>query len=368
MPINLGDNEIKDAGIARVGTKDARRLHRHALREGDIVFSRRGDVGRRSIVRADNTGWLCGTGCLAARFGSKQDAVNPAYVAHYLASTAAQRWLQDNAVGGTMPNLNTAILAALPVRMPSRAEQDQIVKALDHAHGSIAKIERMIVKKQAIKQGMMQQLLTGRTRLPGHTNKWGEVAIADVALVDPEALVSSSNPVMVIDYISLEDVSRGELLRTSQIEFRRAPLRARRVVKEHDILFGTVRPNLQSHMLYRGGLKNPIASTGFAVIRAGVKADPRFLFYLLMSDLTSTQVDRIIAGSNYPAISSGDVRKLMFVIPNVEEQRAIGAALLEADLELSVLRARLSKARDIKFGMMQQLLTGRTRLSVEIVS
>src|SRR5580698_6429775 len=51
MPINLGDNEIRESGIARIGPKDTRRLRRHALREGDIVFSRRGDVGRRSIVR-----------------------------------------------------------------------------------------------------------------------------------------------------------------------------------------------------------------------------------------------------------------------------------------------------------------------------
>lgn len=120
MPANLGDNEIHETGIARVGDREVRRLRRHALREGDIVFSRRGDVGRRSIVRSEQAGWLCGTGCLAARFGSRRDLVNPAYVAYYIGSAAAQNWLLDNAVGGTMANLNTKILATLPIWLPAR--------------------------------------------------------------------------------------------------------------------------------------------------------------------------------------------------------------------------------------------------------
>jgi type I restriction enzyme S subunit len=260
--------------------------------------------------------------------------------------------------------LTKATLEKLPLAIPPPPEQRAITKAIDDTAQLVDRLEALISKKQAIKQGMMQQLLTGRTRLPGYRDEWSDAAIADVAIVDPEALASSSNPAMVIDYISLEDVSRGALLGHTQIEFRSAPSRARRVIREYDILFGTVRPNLQSHMLYRGGLNNPIASTGFGVVRASAKADPRFLFYLLMSDLTRSQVDRIIAGSNYPAVSSGDVRKLTFVIPHVEEQRAIGSALLDTDIELSALRARLNKAIAIKTGMMQQLLSGRTRLPV----
>lgn len=264
--------------------------------------------------------------------------------------------------------LTKAALEQLPLAVPPPAEQRAVVEALDDAAHLIERLERLISKKHEVKQGIMQQLLTGRTRLPGYRGEWSSAAVTDLATVDPETLASSANPATLIDYISLEDVSRGQLLGHSQIMFRSAPSRARRPIKKDDILFGTVRPNLQSHMLYQGGLNNPIASTGFAVVRAGTKVDARFMFYLLMSDRTTSQVDRIIAGSNYPAVSSADVRRLTFVVPRIDEQRAIGNVLLDADRDLSELRARLDKARSIKTGMMQQLLTGRTRLPAEATS
>lgn len=291
-----------------------------------------------------------------------RDGFDPRFIR--LQINAGQQHFKKSGQGTSQRHIYKRDFANLSISVPSLREQRAIANLAQNVDAYITTLERLVAKKQAIKQGMMQQLLTGRTRLPGYTTKWSKAAVADLAIVDPETLASSSNPATLIDYISLEDVSRGELLGHSQIRFRSAPSRARRVIKEYDILFGTVRPNLQSHTLYRGGLKNPIASTGFAVVRAGVQADPRFLFNLLLSDLTRSQVDRIIAGSNYPAVSSGDVRKLAFVVPHIEEQRAIGSALMDADLELSALRARLDKAIDIKTGMMQQLLTGRTRLPV----
>jgi type I restriction enzyme S subunit len=261
--------------------------------------------------------------------------------------------------------LTKAALEKLPMAIPTPEEQLAITDVLDDASESALLLERVIVKKQAVKQGVMQQLLTGRTRLPGFTETWTEAALSEFAAVDPEALTSGTDPKTVIDYISLEDVERGELLGHTRLNFGSAPSRARRVIQKNDVLFGTVRPNLQSHTMYVGGLPRPIASTGFAVVRASGKADPRFIFYLVMSDLASIQVDRIIAGSNYPAVSSADVRRLSFAFPPLDEQQAIGSVLADSDQELSILKRRLVKARAVKQGMMQQLLTGRTRLPVQ---
>lgn len=256
-----------------------------------------------------------------------------------------------------------------PLWLPTLDEQIRIADALTDADHLITTLERLIAKKQAIKQGMMQQLLTGKTRLPGFTEPWTERSIGEVAIVDPESLGSGADRHQTIDYISLEDVSRGELMDSSRLRFASAPSRARRVVRENDILFGTVRPNLQSHAIYRRGLERPIASTGFAVIRspAGV-SDPTFLFNIFMSHLTTVQIDRIIAGSNYPAVSSGDVRRLVFPLPSLREQEAIGSILFDSDAELDLLQNRLAKANAIKQGMMQELLTGRTRLPIKEVA
>jgi len=265
-----------------------------------------------------------------------------------------------------VPGVNRNDLHTEEVSLPvSTVEQRAISNALADTDALIASLDRLIAKKQAIKQGMMQQLLTGRTRLPGFAEPWAEESLGDLSQIDPEGLSSGTDPRTVIDYISLEDVARGELLGHTRVSFGSAPSRARRIVQKDDVLFGTVRPNLQSHVLYRGDLPRPVASTGFAVVRAGAGADPSFLFYFVMSRLATVQIDRIIAGSNYPAVSSGDVRRLSLLVPALEEQRAIGSVLSDADREISCLKARLKKSRAIKEGMMQQLLAGRTRIPVQ---
>jgi type I restriction enzyme S subunit len=370
MPVNMGDNVINERGIARVGNRDARRLAKHRLQAGDIVFSRRGDVGRRAIVKPEQDGWLCGTGCLAVKLGKRRAGVNPDYIALYVGSKAAQTWLADNAVGGTMPNLNTSILSALPILLPERAIQDAVVDALQTTYQQEDALRRLISKKKNLQRGVMQELLTGRRRLPGFKSAWRSGALADVAEVDPETLSPATTaPTVDIDYIALEDVSRGALLGSRRYRFGMAPSRARRKLAAQDVLFGTVRPNLQSHTIYRGGLLVPVASTGFAVIRSrrGI-SDSEFLGHWVMSGLVLAQVERIIAGSNYPAISSADVRRLGIEYPDIVEQRAIGRVLSDGSEEIASLERRLESTRAIKTGMMQELLTGRTRLPVEVAS
>ncbi|WP_445393563.1 restriction endonuclease subunit S [Stenotrophomonas pavanii] len=116
MPQNIGDNRILDSGIARITEADAQRLSKYRLLEGDIIYSRRGDVERRALVRESEEGWLCGTGCLRIRFG--EGVVHPEYAAHYLGHPAVREWIVRHAHGATMPNLNTTILSELPFVLP----------------------------------------------------------------------------------------------------------------------------------------------------------------------------------------------------------------------------------------------------------
>lgn len=346
MPVNLGDNEVHEKGIARIGATDAYKLRRHALRDGDIVFSRRGDVGRRSLIRETETGWLCGTGCLAARFGPRTEHVNPAYVAEYLGSNAAQTWLVDNAVGGTMPNLNTSILAALPLLLLPKREQDRIVVALGDVQETIRTFERLIAKKQAIKQGMMQQLLTGRTRLPEFTGPWQELRLGDVLTVR-----HGKNQRAV-------EVSSGQypiLATGGQIGWANTPL-----YNKPSVLIGrkgTIdRPQFQDQPFWT-------VDTLFYTEISPV-ADPRFLYYVFLTiDWRSMN-----EASGVPSLSSNRIENVAVKIPQFNEQVAIRQVLDDADQEIDVLRQRLSKARNVKSGMVQQLLTGRTRLPAEVES
>jgi type I restriction enzyme, S subunit len=128
MPQNIGDNRINEEGIARITLEDAQRLSRYLVREGDIVYSRRGDVERRTLVRQHEDGWLCGTGCLRVSFG--QGVVHPPYAAFYLGHPSVREWIVRHAHGATMPNLNTSILSALPFVLPPFEDQRAIARIL----------------------------------------------------------------------------------------------------------------------------------------------------------------------------------------------------------------------------------------------
>lgn len=135
MPQDLGNNTINTAQIARVPEHVAARLARHQLRAGDIVFSRRGDVTRRALVGESNVGWLCGTGCLRARPGGSVDS---RFLSYLLGTAEVRDWLNGNAVGTNMLNLNTTILGRLPLLIPGLPEQQAIAEVLGALDDKIA--------------------------------------------------------------------------------------------------------------------------------------------------------------------------------------------------------------------------------------
>ena len=140
MPQNIGDNVIHEDGIARITEADAERLSRYLLRVGDIVYSRRGDVKRRALVRSEQDGWLCGTGCLRVRLG---DSADPRFISYYLGHPEVQEWILRHSVGATMPNLNTSILSQVPVVVPPRRTQRAIAAVLGALDDKIAVNERI---------------------------------------------------------------------------------------------------------------------------------------------------------------------------------------------------------------------------------
>lgn len=118
-----------------------------------------------------------------------------------------------------------------------------------------------------------------------------------------------------------------------------------------------------SHFFVKNDVKDTICSTGFSVVRFHrEKMYPGYLYQHLFSSVINNQIEMLISGSNYPAINSRDVRNLRLQIGSIEEQSAISIILENMDGEIQALSLRLNKTRQIKQGMMQELLTGKTRL------
>ena len=262
------------------------------------------------------------------------------------------------------PNITSQDVRDFRIAYPTIKEQEKISEALSCIDALISSLDQLIAKKSDILQAAMQQLLTGQRRLPGFSGEWEVERLGDIADIDPESLPGNTPSNFEFRYISLEDVDTGSLTSYSEVTFGDAPSRARRRIRKNDILVSTVRPNLMSHLLFKGQESNWVCSTGFSVVRCKpLTTNTGFIFFHLFARNVNKQIDTLITGSNYPAINSGDVRNLSIPIPSTEEQAAIATILSDMDSELSALEARREKARQLKQGMMQELLTGRIRLA-----
>ena len=263
-----------------------------------------------------------------------------------------------------VPQLTAPQVGKFLVPAPPVDEQRDIARALADVDGLLISIEGTIQKKKAIKQAAMQELLTGKRRLPGFEGEWEVKRLGDIAEIDPESIGAGTPPDFHFNYISLEDVEHGNLRSCSEQVFASAPSRARRRLRRNDVLVSTVRPNLLSHLLFGESGGKWVASTGFSVARCKPgMACPGYVFAHLFAEGVNRQIEALLTGSNYPAINSKDVRALEIPLPPYPEQCAIAAVLSDIDTELSALEARRDKTRDLKQGMMQELLTGRTRLT-----
>lgn len=163
MPKDLVSCRANLETAAKVSQTRADELAKHRLNRGDLLFSRRGDVARFALIDEKSEGALCGTGCLKAIPGK---AHSPAYLAHLLQLEVVRTWLEQNAVGQTMPNMNTAILASLPLVVPDdRAEQERIADILDSVDAKASLLNEKRASYQTLKRGLMQKLLTGEWRV-----------------------------------------------------------------------------------------------------------------------------------------------------------------------------------------------------------
>jgi len=355
----------------------------YSPQRGDIVLSRVGSYGVSSYVKTKEPF------CIGQNTVVINTKITSRYLYYTLNSPTTRSQIEDGSYGSGYKSLSLKNINDLNIPLPDKAEQTAIANALSDVDALLTELEKLIAKKQAIKTATMQQLLTGKTRLPQFATyregkkqgqpkgtkpselseipeDWDVKTISDISIVDPENLGASTSPEYEFEYISLEQVDNGKLTGTTQYKFLDAPSRARRVLKQGDVLLSTVRPNLKSHFFISNEVSNLICSTGFAVIRGGnSKLCSEFIFHHLFCYVINNQIEMLISGSNYPAINSNDVKNLKIAVPSIEEQTAIATILSDMDNEIQTLEQRLAKTRQIKQGMMQELLTGRTRLPFE---
>ena len=186
MPKDIIAGNIEEASIARVEQHHIDRLSRHMISYGDILYARRGDVGKCAFTKQNQEGWLCGTGCL--RVTINPDMANPKFVFFQLQKQETLGWITNHAIGSTMLNLNTTILSNAPVEIPSLRIQNRIVEILSRYDSLIENYQKQIRLLEEAAQRLYKEWFID-LHFPGHENTniidgvpegWEKKSITDV--------------------------------------------------------------------------------------------------------------------------------------------------------------------------------------------
>ncbi|WP_082456339.1 restriction endonuclease subunit S [Novosphingobium sp. Leaf2] len=313
---------------------------RYLLAPNDIVFARTGASTGKSYFYDGSDGPLVFAGFLL-RVTPDTKRVDPSFLSLAVKTKRFENWLREVSQRSGQPGMNGTQLASFSFFSPPLSEQRAIAAALGDIDGLIAALDTLIAKKRDIKQAAMQQLLTGKTRLPGFARNWKTCLLGDVLRVrhgrDQKAIQRADGRFPIL-------ATGGEIGRTDTPLYSKPSVLIGRK--------GTIdRPQYMDQPFWT------VDTLFYTEIKG--KNSPYFLFCVFqMIDWRSFN-----EASGVPSLSSKTIERIAVVMPRPEEQAAIAESLANLDHEVELLQQRLSKFRAIKDGMMQQLLTGRVKLA-----
>ncbi|MEO3479214.1 restriction endonuclease subunit S [Phaeobacter sp. CAU 1743] len=331
---------------------------------GDILFAGSGET-KEEIGKC--TGFL---GDYEAFAGGdiivfRPNGPDPRFLAYMLNSAPIAKQKAQRAQGDAVVHIYPDALRRLSLPLPSLHEQQAIAAALSDADGVVAGLERVIAKKRLIKQGAMQDLLTARRRLPGFSGEWEEATLSELADIRSGGTPSTSDATLWdgdIAWVTPTDITAldgRKFLSGTTRTISRAGLRqsSAELLPEGTIVM-TSRATIGECAISTIPLTT---NQGFKNFIAKNRADRDFLYYLLTSQKKG--FIELCSGSTFLEIGKTQLTGYTVRVPETKrEQQAISTVLSDMDAEIQTLEGRLTKARAVKEGMMQNLLTGRVRL------
>ncbi len=271
--------------------------------------------------------------------------------------------LNSLCVGNAQPLITGGTVLSLQMPLPPLPEQRRIADALSKVDSLIASLDKLIAKKQAIKRGAMQELLTGKKRLPGFQGEWkkdkiesfGEINGGGTPNTNIKAFWTGQFP-----WISSSDINEDDISNISVSRF----ITKKAIANSSTILC----PSNTIHLVSRVGLgkvaytqERVCTSQDFCNLTINKENDIIFLSYLLLTKMKSVAKEG--QGTTIKGISIEQIKNFVLNVPPLPEQRAIAHVLSSMDAEIAALERKRDKFRQVKQGMMQDLLTGRIRLT-----
>ena len=340
-------------------------MHRFSVSPGDFIISCSGTIGRIFQIPPDAPQGVINQALL--KLTTDDEVVYDRYFYILFEWDKFQIRIIDSTQGGAMKNLvGMDVFRTITVVLPPLSEQRAIAEALSDVDGLLNALEALIAKKRAIKQATMQQLLTGRTRLPGFSGAWETKQLGEIASFFKGSSLFLKTDMSV--YGKRQCIHYGELFTIYEeciSEVLHGTDREGAFFRSisNDVLMpaSDVTPNglatasciSQSDIILGGDI---LVIRIPAEILNGV-----FLAYAIK--INRSQVMQLVSGTTVFHLYGRDMANFSFTMPSIQEQNAIVHILSDMDAEIAALEQRRDKTLAIKQGMMQQLLTGRVRLS-----
>lgn len=339
---NITNNKLDTSDVKTIPKRVSDLLPRSKLNKGDLTFAYVGTIGPVFLIDQNNKYHL---GPNTAKISPSND-VDPRYMFQYFTSNLIRREINENISVGAQPSLSMKKIRSFNIILPPLKEQQKIATALSDMDDLIDSLEKIIDKKKKIKQGTMQQLLTGKKRLPGFTGKWKKEKIENISSIQ----TGNKNTEDKIEggkypfYVRSSIVERID----SYTYDEEAVLTAGDGVGTGKV-FHYVNGKFDLHQrVYK-----------ISDFDSSVEA---YYFYLYFSNNFLKRIKAMSAKSSVDSVRREMISEMDIKLPSIEEQKAISQVLLNMDAEIESLEKKLEKYKKLKEGMMQELLTGRIRL------
>ncbi|WP_316398022.1 restriction endonuclease subunit S [Bradyrhizobium sp. 33ap4] len=333
--------------------------------EGDIILVKTGStVGKTAMVKK-----LPGKATLNPQVVVfKKLKASPGFFGYTMGFPVVQKQLTEAVVGGALPTLSQKLVAAFKFPLPTTDEQRAIAEALSDVDGLLGGLDRLIAKKRDLKQAAMQQLLTGHTRLHAFHDKWETKRLGELFEITSSKRVFQSEwrAEGVPFYRARELAVLGETGRVQNELFITRELyekhrRAHGVPSVGDMLVTGV-GTLGKVYVVSDGHEFYFKDGNIIWFKIEGKMSADFLHQLYLTDTVQRQVAEGGAGTTVGTYTISAAKKTTIPFPKLAEQTAIAEVLTDMDAELAALEQRREKTRALKQAMMQELLTGKTRL------
>lgn len=338
------------------------------LEPGDIVLARTGASVGKSYLHCQEDGRLVFAGFLI-RVRVDERKLHPEFLAQYLRSRPYWDWVEGMSLRSGQPGLNSREYASLPIPLPDLTEQRHVASVLRDADELISALDREIQKYESVKKALSHELIS---RPHEESASWNNRSISDVALLYGGLSGKSADDFGTgrARYVTFLDVIEGPWVDGSRFERVRVDEReSQSRVRRGDVLCNATTETPEELALASVVCidADNVYLNSFCL---GLRPDsdqviPEFLAYLLRSAAGRKKVLALAQGATRYNLSKRQFARLVFRFPDIAEQQRIVDVLCDLDHLMQALRARRQKTREVKLGMMQALLTGRTRLPVD---